>query len=286
MEAAIRSILFQSYQNIQYIVIDGGSNDESVEILQRYSDQISFWISEPDRGQAHAINKGLDRASGSFLGWVNSDDVLFPKTIENAVQTFIQNPSVDVVYGRLERIDENNRLVPTPILPKDRLEFSLKNVLGECIVNQPGSFWRREVMEVAGILDESLIFALDYEYWIRLALAGAKFMRLPEVVARFRLSSSSKTVSQTADMANEQLQVLEKIAALPDLPDTLGISPQEVKLQVRRTKARICLHGFYGDFKRRKWRRAQGWLKEALVNDPLSIMDRRWLTLAWARLQR
>ncbi len=141
-------------------------------------------------------------------------------------------------------------------------------------------------MEKAGMLEESLNFALDYEYWIRLALAGAKFKRLPEVVARFRLSSSSKTVSQTADMAFEQLQVLEKIASLPELPNTLGINQLEVKRQVRQTKARICLHGFYGDFKRRKWHCARNWLKVAIVNDPLSILDRRWLALAWARLQR
>ncbi len=286
LEATIRSILDQSYKNIEYMVIDGGSKDKSIEILQQYSDRISYWVSEPDRGQAHAINKGLARARGSFLGWVNSDDVLFPETIEHAVQAFIQNPSVDVVYGRLERIDENDRLVPTPILPKDRLEFSRKNILGECIINQPGSFWRRKIMETAGLLDESLNYALDYEYWIRLALVGARFKRMPDVAARFRLSSSSKTVSQTAAMAREQLKVLEEVAERPNLSKELGLSTQEIERQVRYTKARICLHGFYGDFKSRKWRSAQGWLKEAILNDPLSIFDRRWLALAWARIRR
>ena len=147
-------MLDQDYPRLEYLVIDGGSSDDSPRIIERYASRLAYWESQPDRGQAHAINKGLQRARGDILGWLNSDDVLLPGVVSRAVQIFTQYPEVDVVYGRLERIDASGRLLPTPRLPKDRVDFDLSQVLGECVVNQPGSFWRREVMERAGLLDE------------------------------------------------------------------------------------------------------------------------------------
>jgi hypothetical protein len=138
----------------------------------------------------------------------------------------------------------------------------------------------------AGLLDEDLRYSLDYEYWIRLALAGAQFMHLPESVARFRLSSASKTVGQTALMAQEQLRVLEELASRPDLPARLGWTPEQVRQRLRRTRARFRLQAFYGSLKLRQWNAARRWLAAALRDDPLSPFERRWLDLAIASLQR
>jgi glycosyltransferase involved in cell wall biosynthesis len=286
LEATICSVLDQDYPNIEYIVMDGGSTDDSVAILQRYTERITHWESQPDRGQAHAVNKGLQLARGSILGWLNSDDLLLPGTVSLVVKTFRDTPEIDVVYGRLERIDEEGRLVPTPILPKDRNDFSKERVLGECLVNQPGAFWQREIMEKAGFLDERLKYTLDYEYWIRLALAGTRFVRLPEVVARFRLSARSKTVSQATEMAQEQIQVLKETIEKYDLKRICGWDEREVETRANSTRARACLLAFNGELKRGNYRKAFDWLRVALRYDITSPFDRRWLDLGIASLQR
>lgn len=286
LEECILSVLNQDYPRLEYLIIDGASGDESQEVLKRYEDQLAYVESYPDRGQAHAINKGLIRSKGEILGWLNADDILLPGTVSRVVSEFQQRSPLDVVYGRLERIDETGQVVPTPLLPKDMLTFDRSLVIGECIVNQPGSFWRRRVMDAVGLLDESLVYSMDYEYWIRLALVGAKFQRLPDVLARFRLSKASKTVTQPDKMAEEQLQVLERTLSIPELAVKLGLSEKEICEQSRKARARIGLHAFYGTFKRRDLKNALQWLKVSLQQDPWVIVEARWRKLALAGISR
>lgn len=286
LEQTICSVLDQDYPNIEYLVIDGGSTDESIEILKKYHEQLAYWVSEPDRGQAHAINKGIRRANGTFLGWLNADDILVPDAVSKVVKAFMDFPTIDVVYGHLERIDENGKLIPTPILPKDKVEFNIKLVIGECVVNQPGSFWRKQIMDKTGLLDETLHYGLDYEYWIRLALAGAQFKRLPDTLALFRLSDSSKTVGQTAKLALEQLQIIDRLLASDVLPGKLGLSTEQISVRARRTRSAISLHAFYGFLKKRKLSHAGLWFWQALKQDPTILFERRWFDLAWASISR
>jgi glycosyltransferase involved in cell wall biosynthesis len=286
LEATIRSVSEQDYPRLEYMVIDGGSSDESVAVIRRYAEQLAYWESQPDRGQAHAVNKGLQRARGEILGWLNSDDLLAPAAVRLAVEVFQSLPGVDVVYGRLRRIDETGRPVPTPSLPKDRLEFDRSQVIGECIVNQPGAFWRRSIMERVGWLDERLEYSLDYEYWMRMALAGAKFKRLDRVMADFRLSAGSKTVGQTAAQAREQFQTLEEALARPDLAQELGLPVAQVQQQARRARARIALRAAYGNLKSGNWSETRRWLGIVLRNDRLAFFERRYLDLALASLRR
>lgn len=282
----IQSVLVQTYPNIEYIVIDGGSTDGSVDIIQCYADRLAHWVSEPDRGQAHAINKGLAVARGDIIGWLNSDDVYFPDTVDTAVETFADSPLVDVVYGRLVRIDAAGAPIPTPLLPKDRLTLGRDNAIGECIVNQPGSFWRREVMERVGYINEDLQYALDHEYWIRMVLAGAQFRRLDCVMAQFRLSRDSKTVGHTANMAREQFDVLERFLADPTLAQKLQISPQALARQADYGRAVISLFASQGYIKTRQWREAVDWWFRALRYKPTVMFEPRWRALATASLQR
>ncbi|MFM8321702.1 MAG: glycosyltransferase family 2 protein [Chloroflexota bacterium] len=286
LEAALRSVLEQDYPRVEYLVYDGGSNDQSQAILQRYADRLAYWETAPDRGQAHAINKGLARSRGELLGWLNSDDVLAPGALRRAVEALQANPQVDVVYGRLVRIDEQGRRLPTPVLPKDRLTYGLERVIGECIVNQPGALWRRGVMERVGLLDERLRYNLDYEYWMRIAVNGGRFLRLDDTLALFRLSRESKTVGQAAEMALEQLDTLERLLAQPDLPERLGLAPEQVRRQARYARAVIGLHACYGFLKQRRWRAAAGWLGYAAARDPALLFDRRWRDLLQAGIKR
>lgn len=286
LEQTICSVLDQDYLNIEYIVIDGGSTDNSLEILHKYADHLEFWESIADRGQAHAINKGLQRANGEILGWLNSDDVLLPGTVNRIATAFEKHPEVEVIYGRIERINDRGEVIPTPLLPKDKVVFSKQLIVGECVVNQPGSFWRRRIMEKDGLLDESLVYALDYEYWIRLALSGAVFLRLPDVVAQFRLSSFSKTVGNTAMMAHEQLHVLNGVIARPNLSDELGLSEKQVQILASKARGLIGLHASYGHIKLKQWGKAWHWIVFAFKSDPTVVFHQRWVVLAIAGITR
>jgi len=286
LEQTIQSVLGQDYPRIEYIIIDGGSTDGSVDIIRKYQNYLTYWESKPDRGQAHAINKGLSRARGNILGWLNSDDVLLPDTTSRAVEYLSANEDVDVVYGRLNRIDSQGNLVPTPTLPKDVLEFNEKTAIGECIVNQPGSFWRWRIMDKVGLLNEDLNYALDYEFWVRMVLAGAKFRRLPEPVANFRLSDHSKTVGQTAEAALERLAVLDRFVSDPALPEKLGVSPVELKLQAEKGRALTSLYVFWGQCKRGQYAEALKWLVRAVSFYPPILFQQRWPKLLMSSIFR
>jgi glycosyltransferase involved in cell wall biosynthesis len=268
------------------LIIDGGSTDNSVAIIQRYTDRLAYWVSEPDRGQSQAINKGLSRAKGEILGWLNSDDVLLPGAVSLAVAALTQDEDVDVVYGHVERIDAEGRRVPTPILPKDRVEFGSHTALGESVVNSAGCFWRRRIMEKAGIIDESLHYAMDYEYWIRMLIEGGRFKRLEETLAEFRLSSGSKTVGQTAKMAQEALGVIDRYLARVDVAHKLVLSTRQLRRQANRGRGNMALHVVYGCVRDRKWGEALRWFARAHRYDPLVLFNRKWLDLALARLAR
>lgn len=288
LEQTIASVLNQEYPNIEYIVIDGGSTDGSIDIIRKYQDDLDYWESEPDRGQAHAINKGLSRATGDILGWVNSDDVLLPDAVSRAVAHLNEFPDVDVVYGRVNRIDSHGRFIPTPLLPKDTTEFNRKTAIADNHVNSAGACWRRGIMNRVGLLDESLHYVMDYEFWVRMVIAGATFRRIPgEPVANFRVAGHAKTVSQLEQSALEGLAVLDRFLADPNLADKLVLSPLHLKWQARRAKAYNRLRAFYGCF-RQKGKRldALRWLQKAVFLYPPILLERRWLLLATARLRR
>ncbi len=287
LEATILSVLNQDYPNIEYIIMDGGSTDNSVAIIKQYAERLAHWESGRDGGQANAVNKGMQRATGSLLGWINSDDIYLPGAISRIVQTFQAAPEVDVVYGQVNRVDYTGKLVPTPVLPKDTIDISKATVLNENLVNQPGSFWRRAMMEKVGLLNESFQYTMDHDYWVRLTLAGARFQRIPGApLVNFRLSAHSKTVSQQHKMALEHLLILDRLAQDPDLPQKLGLLATEVQSQLRHAQALYHLYAFYGNMKAGRRLQALRWLGQALALRPTILFDPRWRQLFQARLQR
>jgi glycosyltransferase involved in cell wall biosynthesis len=205
LKRTIESVLAQTYPNIEYLVIDGGSIDESIEILRSYENRF-HWISEPDHGQTDAINKGMARAKGEILTYLNSDDILFPHAIERVVQYFRQHPSCDMVYGDADYIDEEDSVLGS----YRTADYSFNRLLEDCMVCQPAAFWRRRIAEKVGPFDERLNFAMDYDYWLRIAKADGEIRFLPEKLACSRLYPETKTRSARSRIYKEIFEICRK----------------------------------------------------------------------------
>jgi hypothetical protein len=227
----VRSVLSQDYPRIEYIVVDGGSTDATAEILRQYQGRLA-WISEKDRGQADAINKGFRRASGEILGWLNSDDAYLPGAVSKAVKYLRARPDVGLVYGEAHYIDAAGRILGR--YPSEPLD--LQRLAEVCFICQPAVFFRAEVFRRVGPLDVRLQYCLDYDYWIR-AARQFPMEHLGEYLANSRLHAEAKTVSRRADVYAEILGTVKRhygsvpatwISGYVDayLRDVLGI-PQE-----------------------------------------------------------
>jgi GT2 family glycosyltransferase len=189
IRATIESVLGQQYPGLQYVVIDGGSRDETVSILREFGDRLKF-VSEPDDGTGDAINKGLALCSGEIIGWLNSDDIYYPGALERVSLLFDRHPEVEVIYGRAHHIDESGRVTEEYATR----EWSFDELINHCIISQPAAFFRRRAIEQYGPLDTEHKYCLDYEFWIRLAKRGAGFLFVPEFFAATRLHDRAKTV--------------------------------------------------------------------------------------------
>ncbi len=204
IEETILSVLNQDYSNLEYIVVDGGSIDNTLEILKKYETRLS-WASEKDHGQTDALNKGFRMAKGEILGWLNSDDLYLAGAVKKIVQHFQNNPETGMVYGRGRLVDaEGIEIEQFPSAPFDRQR--LKEC---CFICQPATFFRSSVFHAIGPLDENLHYCLDYEYWIRIA-QRFRIDYLDEYLADARLQMEAKTVAQLKNVQEETLRVIQK----------------------------------------------------------------------------
>ena len=186
----IESVLNQSYPNIEYIVIDGASTDDTRQILESYDGRFQ-WLSEPDHGQTNAINKGFARARGEIRAFLNSDDVLDPDAVAQVVEYFADNTACDMVYGNAHYIDTEDRITGT----YTTAPYSFERLMFDCCVCQPATFWRAAIAQRVGPFDESLNFVMDYDYWLRIDRAGGVIQHVPVVLASSRLYPETKTLS-------------------------------------------------------------------------------------------
>jgi glycosyltransferase involved in cell wall biosynthesis len=211
IEDTILSVLAQDYPSVEHIVVDGGSTDETLSVLRKYPHL--RWVSEPDRGQTHAINKGIGMSSGEIFAYLNTDDLYRPGAFHAVSDVFQRSPDVDVIVGDAEAIDDNLES-PEPCPARlDRVADLLRfwewgN--GFC-VPQPAVFVRRRALDRAGLFDESYNLAMDYEMWLRLA-ARSKFQVLPRTLAAFRLGEETKTSRYRCGMVLEAFRASRKHA--------------------------------------------------------------------------
>jgi len=203
LEATIQSVLGQDYPEIEYIIVDGGSTDGSVDLIQRYSNRLGWWVSERDQGQTDAINKGFTRARGQILAWLNSDDVYLPGAVSQAVAYLKAHPEAGMVYGNTNFIDENGKEIGQFNAAPTDLRLLRQ---GYVHIPQQASFFRADLWRKVGPLDPSFYFAMDYDLWVRLAKLGP-LAYTPQLWASFRLHGSGKTIAADDRCWPEMLRV-------------------------------------------------------------------------------
>jgi len=190
LEETVCSVLAQDYPNIEYIIVDGGSSDGSVAIIQKYAGKLTWWISEKDRGHADALNKGFAHASGEILAWLNSDDTYYPGAVSEAVAYLQANPEVGMVYGDADLTDDQGKVIGRFASRQTDYRRLLR---GSVHIPQATTFFRVSLWQQVGPLDLSLFFAFDYNLWVQLAKIS-RLQYLPRLWATFRLHSEGKSV--------------------------------------------------------------------------------------------
>lgn len=188
IQATIDSVLSQDYSDVEYLIMDGGSNDLTVPILKTYGDKIQ-WVSEPDGGQAAAVNKGILRATGDVIGWINSDDIYYPDAFKAVMKIFENHPEVNVLYGHAEHINEDGSYREDYYTE----EWNYERLKEICFICQPAVFFRRETVLKYGLLNPQRHFAMDYDLWLRMG-KNEEFYFLNQKLAGSRLYEENKTL--------------------------------------------------------------------------------------------
>lgn len=245
LSAAIESVLAQDYHPIEYWVIDGASTDGSQQIIQRFSSRLAGWVSEPDSGQAEAINKGLSKATGEIVAWLNSDDFYLPQAISQAVKIFSSEPDVGLVFGDALTVDNAGRPIKKLLFG----EWGLDELVKFRIICQPAVFMRRSILEKTDQVDTSYQYMLDHHLWIRLArLAPVRYAGsrkspglLPWAAARHH--PTAKNVRYPSGFSQEIMRLLDWMQKEPALEKMVFQNYRQVQAGAYRLSARYLLDG-------------------------------------------
>jgi glycosyltransferase involved in cell wall biosynthesis len=200
----IESVLSQDYPNIEYIIMDGGSTDDTLKILQGYGDRLQYF-SEPDKGPSDAVHKGFQRARGDILAWIGADDIYLPGAVRSGVDALLARPEIDVIYGEGNWIDEHGAVISRyPTLP-----FDPKILERDCFICQPASFIRASAYRRCG-LDPDVNMSFDYDLWIRMAQQGIRFQMIPQYLAGSRMHHDALTLNQRDTVFRASIGLLRR----------------------------------------------------------------------------
>jgi glycosyltransferase involved in cell wall biosynthesis len=238
LENTIKSVLAQNYPAIEYLIVDGGSTDGSVDIIHKYRSEMAWWVSEPDEGQASAINKGMAKARGEIVAWVNSDDLYLPGAVSQAVEAFQSNPQSGLVFGNAITIDASGCPIRELVFP----DWKLEDLLGFRIICQPAVFMIRKFYEQVGGLDLNYHFMLDHHLWIRIA-SLAPIKHITTMWAAARHHEAAKNVSQAAAFGRESLEILTWMQTQPRLSKLVEANKRKVMAGAYRLNGRYLLDG-------------------------------------------
>lgn len=232
IETTLRSVLDQDYPNIEYLVVDGGSDDGSVELLKRYTDRISWWVTERDSGQAEAINKGLSRAKGEYVAWLNSDDYYMPGAVSEAVNNLMAHPDAGIVFGNVRVVDRDEKVINNLTYAN----WNLIDLLSFHIIGQPGVFMRHSVLESAGYLDQSYHLLLDHQLWIRMA-QQAKMVYVPSLWASAHYHEDCKNLAMASDFGKEAQSIVQWVKGSPDFDELFKQNYKKILAGAERLNA-------------------------------------------------
>lgn len=233
----IQSVIGQDYPSIEYGVMDGGSSDGSVDVIRTNNDYLDWWVSEPDRGQAHAVNKGVEKSTGSIVAWLNSDDILLPGAVSAVVDVFEEHDA-DMVFGDAITIDAQGE-------PLNKLVFGdwdLEDLMNFRVICQPAVFLKRTVWETVGGLDEGYHYMLDHQLWIRVA-AEYNLHHVSRLLAGSRYHPAAKNVAHAADFSEEIFRVKDWMSQFPGTAEAYERQSRRIKGGAYRLSARYLLEG-------------------------------------------
>lgn len=240
LRETIESVVAQDYPNIEYVVLDDGSTDETPQILAEYGDAFR-WESHANMGQTATINKGWAMTSGEIITWLNSDDTLLPGAVTRGVQFLLDNPDVGIVFGDTLITESDGRPIETspPQPPFDHARFVIK-----CrnTISQPSTFIRREVVDKVGDLDPSLYYFMDWEFWMRAGIYY-RIEHIDDVLSTYRLHAESKTVTQSRKAAPELEYIYKKYFKREDLPPEIRAAEKEAMMNMCFTSGGFYLKG-------------------------------------------
>jgi glycosyltransferase involved in cell wall biosynthesis len=263
LKRTIESVLRQSYPRIEYIIIDGASKDNSLDIIKSYADKLAWWVSEPDRGQADAINKGFARASGDIIAWLNSDDLYIADAVAEAVQALSDSPQAGMVYGDGILVDHQDRVLDWhPYRQYDVLDLLSFNVL-----LQPAVFMRRKALEQVGHLDHSYNLILDHELWVRIA-ANYPIVHVPSYWAAERTYPEAKTRAMSAEFVEEAYGLIRRAESDSSLGPLIQANKRSIEAALATFAGRRLIDAG-------QYQRSLKYLWQALLRSP-SVAVKYW----------
>jgi glycosyltransferase involved in cell wall biosynthesis len=199
-------VLGQNYPNLEYIIVDGGSTDKSIEIIKKYEHSLAYWVSEKDYGQSDAINKGFAQSRGEILAWINSDDAYYPGVLRKIADHFASHPQHDLLYGYHNDTDTVGNIIRRGFY----IPFSSHAFKVGFAICQPSSFWRRTVWSACGPLDINLHYCMDYDFYSRALNYGFVFRSVPLLICRFRYHAESKSLTRKGSFQDEMRILFRK----------------------------------------------------------------------------